>query len=329
MIRITAIFILLISASVTPGLARDWNVPDEIATLDAAFDSLGDGDRILVGPGEYTLDPIHRKDIGFSLIGSGGREVTTIRGTSDEVPIITIDADHKLIHFEGITFDRTTAGLYYSAIIGRASVEIADCAFIAGAGIQVDSCTGYLRGNLLTGCHDAMRILNSNVLIEKNRFEDIRQFGISTRGSEAEIYNNYFSRNGSTSILIVGKRRYPVIGGSPGKGNIFLQHDSYVVINDSRNEINARYNYWGAGVTSVMTEIGYPANVPAIFDKWDGENKTNGYVDYGDWLEEMPDFESSDVAATGREIPAAFLGGGLVLFALALFAAMKKGRRGA
>ena len=57
----------------------------------------------------------------------------------------------------------------------------------------------------------------------------------------------------------------------------------YELYNDNASSVNARYNYWGADVT---TEIGAlstnPKNITRIFDTYD--NTAKGTVDYSSWL---------------------------------------------
>ena len=133
--------------------------------------------------------------------------------------------------------------------------------------------------------------MNSPILVENNSFDVIAQYGISCRGSNAKIYGNLFRKCGSSCISIVGKRRFPVVGGSLENSNTFQNPVQYTITNDSRNEINAQYNYWGIVATSIMDKVGYPAEIDAIFDYWDGENRVNGKVDYRNWLAAPPGSE--------------------------------------
>ncbi len=308
----------------SPGAARTWDVTGDGKALREAIRSAADGDTVRVGPGEYDFEPLVRKEIGFSLIGSDGAESTTIRGTVDTMAILTVYAAGRPVHIEGITFDRNTPGTTYALVTGSTLLDLEGCRFLGGSGVLADSTKGTVRGNVFDCCFNGMKILNSPLVIEKNSFDRTRQYAITLRGSSAEIYNNLFNRTMTASILIVGKRRYPVVGGSPGKGNIFLSHTGYILFNSSRNEINARYNYWGIATTSVMNRLGYPANIDKIFDKWDGEDRANGMVDYSEWLKERPDEAPAAPAADGtrgKKIPSGvLLSGLLVLAALLVFA---------
>ncbi len=325
LLLLSAIFFLLVPHTAS---AKDWFVPDSLATLGEAFEKLDDGDRILLGPGEHMIDPVAVGGKGFSLIGTEGRDATVITSALDE-PFLTARGGGNLIHIEGVRFDKTDKKAVFSVIIVRAEVEFLDCDFVAGAGLQVDSSDGTIRGNRFLGCFDAVKVINSPLLIEQNLFDQTQQYGIVSRASNAEIYNNKFTRAGSASILIVGKRRYPVIGGSAGKGNIFLRHHWYVIVNDSRNEINARYNYWGIGPTSVMNQVGYPTNIEIISDKWDGDDRVRGMVNYSDWLEALP--ETGVVAEVSRSgggnIPVVLIAAAAAVLMLALFIAIRMKRR--
>ncbi|MFH1679685.1 MAG: hypothetical protein ABIH26_03465, partial [Candidatus Eisenbacteria bacterium] len=72
--------------------------------------------------------------------------------------------------------------------------------------------------------------------------------------------------------------------GSRANGNVFLLSKMYAVANQSRNEINARHNYWGPAITSTMDRLSYPAAIEEIFDYWDQEERAAGMVDYRNWL---------------------------------------------
>ena len=56
----------------------------------------------------------------------------------------------------------------------------------------------------------------------------------------------------------------------------------YELYNDNASSVNARYNYWGADVTTEMDAGGNPKNITRIFDTYDDAAK--GTVDYSSWL---------------------------------------------
>lgn len=276
-----------------PAMAADIVVPDAVPTIGEAVEGLKDGDRILLLPGEYELSAKAPEGIGFSIIGRDGAAATTMRGSVELGTILECRAGHKPVRIEGITFDRTDVTNTYALRIEKAKLTIAECVFLGGAGVLVDSCEGEVRGNRFEGNFDALRLQASPMKVWKNDFIKASQYAITCRGSRAEIVNNQFREIGSGCVVVVGKLEFPVIGGSRGKGNVFIHNLFLLVANESRNEINARYNYWGPVVTSTMDRLGYPADLPEFQDYWDSEERAAGKVDYRNWLDSEKEIHQS------------------------------------
>ncbi len=294
--QVVLLTVLIVFSVAGEAGAKDITVPGDWATLSEALEQIADGDRILLGSGEYEIEWAPAEPIGFSLIGEEGAEKTTVRGKSEHYALIEANGGGKTIHLSGISFDHQLSEKAYAVLLTSAQVEINDCRFLGGAGIKVDSCQGTIEGSLFRHCFDGLTLFNSPILVRENLFFDIGQRGIACRASEAQIYRNTFNRIFGTGITIVGKRRFPQVGGSPENRNVFLQISQYCISNDSRNEIDATHNYWGATRTSTMDQLGYPANIDGIFDHWDGENRVNGMVNYSNWLPSAdPDGKSQDV----------------------------------
>ena len=109
-----------------------------------------------------------------------------------------------------------------------------------------------------------------------------------------------------------------VVGGAPGKGNVFKGAKYLVIANESRNEINARYNYWGPVITSTMNRLGYPADLGEIQDFWDADDRAAGKVDYSDWLRSEDDLGGSPAAQI------VLLAAGLAVLILLLLLLLRK-----
>ncbi|MBN1826176.1 MAG: right-handed parallel beta-helix repeat-containing protein [Candidatus Eisenbacteria bacterium] len=281
---------VLLAALMLPfgAAAKDIAVPGDAATLEDAVQSLADGDRIVLGPGEYGAGLVIPEGIGFSLIGRDGAESTVIR-PSDPAMNTVVAYGGGAARIEGITFDMSEAKGLFAVLLADREVALRDCRFLGGAGVRIDSCEGVLEGNSFEGCFDGIRIANSPLRIDGNHFSDSEQYDITCRASTAEIVRNRFVNTGNACIVIVGKRYHPTVGGAPGKGNVFLGSQYLVVANQSRNEIDARYNFWGPVLTSTMNRLGYPANLDEIQDYWDSDNLAAGKVDYRNWLQSEDD----------------------------------------
>ncbi|MBM3320741.1 MAG: right-handed parallel beta-helix repeat-containing protein [Candidatus Eisenbacteria bacterium] len=264
--------------------AADLVVPSEVPTIEDAVLRLEDGGRIVLLPGEYTASIKPPPGVAFSLVGKGGRDSTIVRGLRVEDPIVFAEGEGEKLLLRGITFDRTDAPHVFSVIATKRRIAIEDCRFVGGAGARIDSSEGVLRRSEFVDCFDALRLQGSPILVEENLFLRSAQYGILARGSAAKIYRNEFRESGNAAILIVGKKRVPVIGGSRAHGNSFLKNTYLAVGNQSRNEINARYNYWGPAITSTMDRLGYPAALEEILDSWDQDDRKAGMVDYRNWL---------------------------------------------
>lgn len=308
----------------TGSYAKTWSVP-EASSLAEAFESYADGDTIALAPGKHPAKIDVQEERGFVLIGDD-RETTFLIGLDDIEPILRIDARRSPVVLKNLTFDRQQEGSVYTTIITRAQLTVDNCSFWGGAASLVDSCEGVWSNCDFQGCFDGINLRNSPMVVEHNIFENTQQYAIITRGSEAKIYNNQFNKTAQASIIVTGKRRYPVIGGAPGKGNIFLQHPMYTIANQSRNELNARHNYWGATVTSTMQELGYPADISSLFDYWDGEDRATGMVDFQDWASSPEEaLKGAGVSIPGSRIPLIPALAGVVL-AIIIISVMRRKR---
>jgi len=77
-------------------------VPDNVNSIQLAIDLMNDGDKMLVGPGEY-FENLNISNKSISIISSKGAENTIINGSYDD-SVIRINAKNVLI--EGFTIKK-------------------------------------------------------------------------------------------------------------------------------------------------------------------------------------------------------------------------------
>ena len=303
MVRCLSIFLALLSFSFipAPAAAEDILVPDMAPTLEEAIDRAQNGDRIVILPGEHHAEVLIPEDLSIEIVGRDGAEQTTLKGNEGATPLLSISRGTEPVTIRGITLDGVGRPNTYSLMAGKRKIVVEDCVFIRGAGALLDSSSGEVKGCRFRDCFDGLKLRGSNVLVDGNRFENITQYAITLRGSEAEIVRNKFFKATGAYIVIVGKRYFPVVGGSPEKANIFGRNEYLYIANESRNPINAQFNYWGPILTSTMDQLGYPANLDEFQDQWDSEDRPCGMVDYRNWLA-SPDNASGDGSKTSSVI---------------------------
>lgn len=302
----------LAAAGAAPG--AEIIVPDSVSTLQEAIEGVREGDRIVLLPGEYTVRAASPGGVGFAIVGRDGAGTTILRGAAETEPILAFAGENRPVEIRGLTFDRKDAPMAYTILASGLDLRIEECVFLEGAGINADSCTGTIRANRFEKCFDGIRLIRSPLLVEGNEFEGCVQYALVARASRAEIVRNRFLRTGGSCIVIVGKRDFPVVGGAPGKGNVFILNQHLLIANESRNDIDARYNYWGPVVTSTIERLGYPANIPEFQDGWDSEDRAAGEIDYRNWL------GAEEEIRGGRPIWRFALFGGLFILVLIVVA---------
>lgn len=103
--------------------------------------------------------------------------------------------------------------------------------------------------------------------------------GLKLTSSTINIRNCTFSYNGSYGILLEGSSA-PVIGNDALYTNNLYNNIGYEVYNNTANNINARYNYWGTADSAMIAT--------RIYDKYD--NTAKGIVYFGNFaqLPSMP-----------------------------------------
>lgn len=298
--------IVLILSVAVPGalFAKELVVPDQYPTVEEAMGVLEDGDTILLLPGEYDGGFTAPEGVGFSMIGRGGRDSTLIRGIDPPCDLLVVYGGDSAIHLRGIHFDHGVTGDAadpWAVWISGGNVIVEECRMTGCNGMKLEHCSGSVHGNQFQDCFDALRLKDSPMIVSDNLFTGTFEYAILCRASTAEIVRNRFVESYNPCIIVIGKKKFPVIGGSPGNGNMFIANQNILVINQSRNDINAQYNYWGVLATSTMNETGYPANIGQIQDFWDFEDRGYGKVDFSNWVQSED--EALSPSAGRKQLP--------------------------
>jgi hypothetical protein len=153
-------------------------------------------------------------------------------------------------------------------------------------------------GNTLMGkgTITAINIRNAQPVIKSNRIENfntgIKIDGATRHTEPAVTYNGFTGCN--TATQLEGDAA-PVIN----YNNINTQ-TQWQVYNNTPNNIDATYNWWGPEATDSMNTLGPTANIASIYDSLDVDSL--GHVDFSNWYtEEVPVVLASFTAAAGPE----------------------------
>lgn len=271
---------LALGLSAATAAAATLRYSEGDGTLADLKDRLSPGDTLLVPPGRWKVTETLLG--GVTLLGEGPADSCVFEPYIPSAPMFLFQGGGGVSRVRGLTFDcgdeQEATGLYF---IG-AELDVRDCTFLGGKGLQADSCGGAVVGCRFGKCKSGLSCKDSDFDIDQCELLGCRG-SISVRGSTNRITRNrIISLN--TGISIVGKRFAPVIGGKPGMGNVLHGGFNSDVFTAGGQDVNAQYNYWGIKSTSEMNSRGYPADIDAIFDGWNHEKKA-GYVDYRNWLD--------------------------------------------
>jgi parallel beta-helix repeat protein len=252
-----------------PGAARTLTVPADHATIQAAVQAAGAGDTVLVGPGRYR--ELIRMKAGVVLRSAAGPDSTIL-----EMPgLAETPLDERLLE--------CVAGVDRSTVIEGFALESLG---IRGAAIWCENASPTIRGNVIHDFGWGIYLRNrSNALVENNVVKGCRSFGVMIFASSPELRGNTITDNEPTGITIGGRRSRPVIGGRAEHANR-IYDNTYAVVNESRNDIDATWNDWG-WVSMIEMERGdYPTDVTAIRDGNDRSSSAGGKgkVDYRNWV---------------------------------------------
>jgi parallel beta-helix repeat protein len=174
---------------------------------------------------------------------------------------------------------------------------------IMGAAIYCRNASPTIRGNVIQAFGWGIDLRDSsNAVIDDNVIEDCAGFGILVFASSPIIRRNTMVRNEPRGISIGGRKSQPIIGGKKGDGNRFFGM-GFVIVNDSRNDIDATWNDWGWASTTEMERYPYPTDITAIQDGNDvgKTHRGRGKVDYRNWLMPTKSEASTPRAGTVQE----------------------------
>jgi hypothetical protein len=111
--------------------------------------------------------------------------------------------------------------------------------------------------------------------------------GLKLTNSSLTIRNCSFTYNGSYGIQLEGSSA-PTIGNDPLYTCNLYNNTGYEVYNNTANNINARYNYWGTADSAMIASV--------IYDKYD--NTAKGIVYFGNFAQ-VPSAPSATMTMTG------------------------------
>ncbi len=144
--------VLHVTASATPGVLH---VPSEFATIQIALDVAIDGDSILVAPGTY-VENITIDHKAIALVGTGGREVTTIVGDSAGIPVVSIISNWDIpTVLEGFAITNPAGGCGFYGHYDKTTIrncEFYSCASSGlGGGLQFYHTKSLIEDNIIRG----------------------------------------------------------------------------------------------------------------------------------------------------------------------------------
>jgi hypothetical protein len=271
--------LLLLAAAGAPAGAATLRVPADHPDIQSGVTAAAAGDTVLVAPGTYR--ELIRMKPGLVLRSEAGPDSTILESPGlSESPL-----EERILECpEGIGPNTVIEGFTF------------DDADLSGTAILCDSSSPTIRGNVIRGFGWAVNLREgADAIIEENRIEQSKTFGVLAFASSPTIRRNTFVANDPTAITIAGKDSHPVIGGSREDSNRIL--DSFTAVrNDSRNDIDATWNDWGWEVMAEMERKGWPADIITIFDgnNADDSRRGRGKVDYRNWI--RPEEEKSEAS---------------------------------
>lgn len=223
--RTTLLTLLILTFTARPALGRTWRVYEDgsghAPTVQAAIDSAGDGDVVLVGPGRY-YENINLRGKRIELRSSMGPEATVLDGSLGDTSVIICDS--------GETSATLISGL---TITGGRGYPITSTTRTGGGILCLNSCPT-IEGNIIKG--------NSSV----GEIFDSRGGGITFGGPNQctiTIRNNLIEDNiaksngGGVNIegpcVIEGNvfRRNTTLGGDGGAAYQLISTDALIVSN--------------------------------------------------------------------------------------------------
>jgi hypothetical protein len=200
--RTVLITLIVLASSAPPVLARTWRVYEDgsghAPTVQAAIDSAGDGDVVLVGPGKY-YENLNLLGKAIELRSSGGSEATILDGSLGDNSVIICDSgESSATLIAGFTI---TGGTGYPRTpysrIGGGIHCLNSCPRIEGNIIRGNSSVGEIfdsrGGGISFGGPNQCKINIRNNIIEKNTAKS-NGGGVNIAGP-CVIEGNVFRRN--------------------------------------------------------------------------------------------------------------------------------------
>jgi len=239
--------------------AGSVRVPVDYATISEALASAGAGDTVFVDPGQYP------ENLSIS------RSVHLIAEGDSTAEIVAQERATPAVHVESVREPCTVRGFKINGM------------YFASAGIQAEESFVDILSNEIKATTVGVFFRRSQGRIEDNLFRVNPGGALRLHGSSPLVVRNRFEDVAPMAIQIVGKDSAPVIGGRDGSGNVFGAGYSTLVSNETKNDIDARYNEWNWSATVEMKSQGYPSNITAIYDQLDDAGL--GTVDFRNWVE--------------------------------------------
>ncbi len=213
---------------------------------DIVMGKWGNNSRLTIEPG-VTLAFVSGKKLQLGFINHGGE--LWAEGNADS--IITFKPYNDSIGgWEGIYFNNYNdnwggASSMKYCIVEKANLYNIYCE--SSGQPNMENCT------IRNAANDGLKLYNSTIGI---------------------IKNSTFSNNGGNGIYIDGSSN-PVIGNDPAFTNNLFGNGLYEVYNNTTNNIDARYNYWGAADSAMIHS--------KIYDYYD--NTSKGIVIFEDFAQ--------------------------------------------
>jgi parallel beta-helix repeat protein len=224
--RTVLITLIVLASSAPPVLARTWRVYEDgsghAPTVQAAIDSAGDGDAVLVGPGTY-YETLNLLGKAIELRSSAGPEATILDGSLGDNSVIVCDSgETQITVISGFTvtggsgypitpFSRTGGGIVCldscptiqnNIIIGNRSI-----------GLTVDSRGG---GISFGGPNQCKIVIRDNII--QNNTAESNGGGINI-GGPCIIEKNTFIQNKTLT------------GDGGGVYDLTAEHDVHIISN--------------------------------------------------------------------------------------------------
>lgn len=260
-----------------------WNVPSEIATIQAAIANSISGDLILVEPGTYSgsID-FEGKDI--ALVARGGPDSTALIGSLG-IPIVSFhQRETQLASLDGFTLANNMAEMGAAVYIETSSPTIINCRFegnmatIDGGGALAVVLGGAriihneFRDNWAPLEGGAIFLNDAATLVEDNLFENNHS---EFAGGALAIVGDLPTHPPQSPSVVANEFRANTCGGSGG-GAVYLQQTAAVLRGNEFLENRTPYHggaLYAYGDDNQATVI---SNLFAHNEAWDVDQNSRG-----------------------------------------------------